>query len=243
MISLDVGSCHLGSPLRAMEIISAAAATGTPEDGPAIVKFQLFPKKLADKGPNWYLPPEWWPALESHAQSLGVILTASVWDTEGVDLLVRHHAPWIKFAHSQRRNIQAIEYAVKTKLPVYVTCDPWDTLPMGAYPVWTHTVHDPEEREYHTQYPAENTDIVIRDLFAFCGVSLHQPFPVLKQLVSNYFGQGEWVELHMGLGDGRDQEVPDGQFCLTPAQVAEIRVLNRSNLDGRPTLRSSPYGA
>lgn len=123
-IIAEIGSNHNQKLSQAKELIAAAVDAGADA-----VKFQLF---LAE---NFYKPSEplykvmkenefqrdWIPEIAEYCAKLNVVFTASAFDNEAVDELVKCESPCIKIASSDTTNLPLLRYAAATQKPLFIS--------------------------------------------------------------------------------------------------------------------------
>lgn len=115
-IIVDPGSCHYGKIDKAKKMIEVAAICGADA-----VKFQLF--KSIQEGQNICLPYEWMPQLVDLGEEYNIEVFASVWDEEGMAMLLDCGCESIKFSYSERfsnRITKAIDMKFKN---IYISDD------------------------------------------------------------------------------------------------------------------------
>lgn len=100
---LDPGSCHGGQLSNVLKFVDLA------KECKASIKFQLFSKSM--EGKNIFLDRKLFQEACKKSKSLGVDIFASVWDEEGIDVLLKNGCKSIKFAYSMRKST-LIEKAV-----------------------------------------------------------------------------------------------------------------------------------
>lgn len=153
-------SCNHGGVIeRAYELIDAAASAGADA-----VKFQCYsphsmtidsdrPEFVIKDGPwkgqrlydlyrKTQTPTWWFSRIKERAERAGIHWFASVFDRQGVDLMVQLGAPAIKIASFEITDIPLIRYASATGIPLIISTgmaseeDIWDALdalaPHGA---------------------------------------------------------------------------------------------------------------
>ena len=132
MIICDIGSCW-GDSLSAAE----EAVLMLKDAGVNYIKFQL----CEEKGGNIPLPAEY---LVDLVEMKGVTISASVWDSEGYQIVKNSGAKWIKFAHSActSENVELIAKAVDDFCDVVVTVPLMSDLNIPkVHKLWTYEIN------------------------------------------------------------------------------------------------------
>jgi len=194
-IILDPGSTHNNDRTNCIDLITNAALVGA-----NAIKFQLF-KNIP---PNIPLDYEMVPMLKDYCDEAGIEFFASVWDTEGFELLDQLGCKSIKFAHSQR-NSPLIQRALDTFENVYVSMDYMDFPIEGCINMFCIP-----------QYPCVN-EINFEGIFPrFQGFSDHTLG--FTQTTKAVKAGAKHIEKHFKLEDA-DMRIPDSRFALTPIQT------------------------
>lgn len=207
-VIIDPGSTHMGKLDYARELIDIAKDLGV-----YAIKFQLFGPEFA-KGGNIPLPKEWLPELIERADQK-VIVTASAFDDEHLDFLIRLKVPFIKFAYSQKHKIDWQRKALEMGIKSIVSCD-----------VMTdHQVLLGSERlycisEYPVQYQIDFENIFPR----FDGFSSH--CLGVKQDERAIMAGARMIEKHITL-DHADISCPDHFFALHPKEMEQLVMMAR----------------
>lgn len=134
-IVAEISANHLGSLERALEIVNAAAAAGA--DG---VKVQAWTKgtmvldpDLVMHGGNWdgqrlarlyeeaYTPWEWFPEIFVRAKRLGLVPSASVFDTYALAMLEELACPVYKIASFEITDLRLIRAVAATGKPMVIS--------------------------------------------------------------------------------------------------------------------------
>lgn len=115
----EVGSTHMGKVSYAKEAIDRALIAGFDA-----IKFQLFPNipKFTECGNIW-LDPEKYLEIAEYAAENHMDCSASVFDEESFDFLIRTSPKFIKFAFSQKDKSGLIEECVLEEIEPIVSCD------------------------------------------------------------------------------------------------------------------------
>lgn len=125
----EAGSNHNKDFDTARRLIDAAADAGADA-----VKFQLFSARilypqggqLHDIINSLELPRDWVPELTRHANARGLMLLASPFDLEAVDVLASADAPAYKIASSETVNLPLVAHAASKGKPMIIStgmCD------------------------------------------------------------------------------------------------------------------------
>lgn len=196
----DIGSCHMAKKEYCKEAIDLAVETKC-----WAIKFQLF----KDPKPNIPLPREWWGELVEYAKDR-IIIFASVFDNEALELLRQYKSPYIKFPYPMRNQYLAMGEASKFS-KVIVSCGPQDL--EGHYKGFIKLFCIPE---YPVLY---KVDFDIIKQYGFNGFSDHtigwyQTFEAIST-------GAEYIEKHITL-DHKDINCPDNKFALKPAELTEM---------------------
>ena len=140
-ISLEMGSTHMGKKEYIREFLEESLKY--PDSS---VKFQLFPNESRyTKTGNVYLTKENFDYAYHFGKSIGVKVTASVFEQENNDFLLTYDVPYVKFAYSRNHRIDLIDPWLKRGTKVVITSDfmTKKQLPKGQNIIhlWTSTVH------------------------------------------------------------------------------------------------------
>jgi sialic acid synthase SpsE len=208
----DPGSCHLGDLDRAKELIRVGA-----ESGLDAVKFQLFPnERKYTEGGNVYLPAAWMPELIEYGNEYSAEVFASIFPNTSaeaiglMDKLVEWNCKSIKAAYSQRVYGWVRVDALKKFERVYVSGDYLD-MPVD----WAINLY------CIPQYPVPFEVSFDRIFDKFQGFSDHTLG--IRQTIRAIQKGAKVIEKHFKLGDGKDEQCPDGRFAITPDEIAKLR--------------------
>jgi len=194
-VIVDIGSCHMAKLEYAKEAIDLAV-----ENKCWAIKFQLF----KDKSPNIVLPREWWPELVDYAKDR-IIIFASAFDLQAVELLKKYNSSYVKFSYSERHSwyniMKAREFA-----KVIVSCD---LLDLDKY-------KDDIKLFCRPQYPVTSLIDFSIFKFPFDGFSDHT-LGYSQTLDAILYG-AQYIEKHITL-DHDDIKCPDNTFALKPKEL------------------------
>ena len=197
----DPGSCHMGDFSRAKELTQIAADSGCDA-----IKWQLF--YGADVGPqNIALQYEFFPALVSFGEKLGLEVFASVWDTRGVQALRLCDCKSIKFAYSMQDSALSHSISRQKFDTIYVSGDCNTGFEDGVTKLYCIP-------EYPVKYLIDFEGIFPR----FHGFSSH--CLGIEQDMRAIDAGAKIVEKHFQLDDV--SHCPDGNFAIRPAQLKAL---------------------
>lgn len=115
----EAGSSHEGKWEYIEELLDRVA-----EAGFDAVKFQLFPNVEAfTQTGNVYLPPDLYLDACDYAKAIDLDCTASVFDEDSFDFLLKTRPPFIKFAYSKKEQRAWIEECLEENIEAIVSCD------------------------------------------------------------------------------------------------------------------------
>lgn len=118
-IVAEIGSCHLGKLSYAKEAVDRCVDIGADA-----IKFQLFPRTDEYlKSGNVWLDPSLYLEIADYAKEQNLDCSASVFDQDNFDFLLKTHPPFIKFAYSQKHQIGWIEETLSEGIEAIVSCD------------------------------------------------------------------------------------------------------------------------
>lgn len=129
----EAGTNHNGKLEWACQLVDAAANAGAD-----FVKFQIInpdslyvpfywdgDKKVENlvhkRRMTEVLTYEEWEKVNDYAKNRGILFTASVFDTEGVDFLIKLQVPFIKLASSDLNNTELISYVAQKHIPLIIS--------------------------------------------------------------------------------------------------------------------------
>lgn len=95
----ELGSCHMGKIERIKEAIDRCKAVGIDA-----LKLQLFPNKEPYVPTNIWLPPDMFQEAFEYGKSVGLPVSASVFDEESLTFLQKLKPEFIKISYSQKHN-------------------------------------------------------------------------------------------------------------------------------------------
>jgi sialic acid synthase SpsE len=180
-------------------------------------------------------PRAWFRELADHADDIGLALFASAFSVDGVKFLVDLGMPAIKIASHEIRDLNLIDRAVDTGLPVIVSTglaiedDIRNYADMGI--VFLHCI---------SQYPStiEQANLLaIRTLRRYGQAGLSDHTPGFETAIAATVLGAVMIEKHLKL----DDDCVDAAYSLDPQQFAEmcnaVRAVWRGLGDGiiRPT--------
>lgn len=115
----EVGSTHMGRLDYAKEAVERCV-----EAGFDAIKFQLFPNdpKFTSVGNVW-LDPEKYLEIAEHAGACGIDCSASVFDDDSFDFIVRTAPKFMKFAYSNKHRNSWIRECIQNDIEAIVSCD------------------------------------------------------------------------------------------------------------------------
>ena len=225
----EIGSNHDGKFEQACDLISLAARS----DADA-VKFQCLPN----------LPQKWLPKLQMVAVEFGVDLLATPFDVDAVRVLAILGVPYIKIASPEIVNLDLIETAASTDIPLLISTGMASILEIQRALDAVGATNDVTLLQCTTRYPTPLEQIHLRamtgmrDMFGVpVGLSDHSMSTVIPAAAAAL--GATMIEKHITL-DPR-LEGPDHHFALGPttfpAMVAGIREVERAMGDG---IKSGP---
>lgn len=123
-IIADIGGNHGGKLSQAIELIDIAA-----ESGADAVKLQFYyGASLWPRDSRAYpilrsleTNREWLPALLDHARKRNILLIATPFDKDAVDLLDKADTPLFKWASSEIFDLPLLKYAARKKRPIILS--------------------------------------------------------------------------------------------------------------------------
>jgi len=207
---------------------------------------------IYDAVEKFELPNEWIDKLMDYCKEKGIDFMASVFDTEGLDVMIDKGMQVIKLSSYTITNLPLIEAAAKTGFPIIMSTG-------GA------TIGETEEAvnmvlKYHNnitllhcsiQYPTKLEDINMGVLDTFSnvfpdikiGYSDHSEEPSDAPVESIYLG-GSVVEKHITLD--KTMKGPDHFFALEPDElkkmVNDIRAAEKNYLNASFSINKIIYG-
>ncbi len=115
----EIGSTHMGKVSYAKETVDRACDAGFDA-----IKFQLFPDipKYTSVG-NVYLHPEKYLEIAEYAAEQHLDCSASVFDEESFDFLLKTRPSFIKFSYSKKEETSLIEECLEEDIEAIVSCD------------------------------------------------------------------------------------------------------------------------
>ena len=209
----DAGSCHLGKRAYAEKLIDVGK-----ECGVDVVKFQLFGKAYTEGG-NIELPHELFKDLYNYGKTIGMPVTASVFDEKALELLIVMDVHHIKLGYSKRKQYGWIDGALNIGKKVVVTTNIHDAFDLPKHENLIKLITQP--RCKHADEYAIVTKMHFEGLFdsRFEGFSDHSLGYMESSLAVSH--GATWIEKHFRLDDEECDRVPDGRFALTPKQLKE----------------------
>jgi sialic acid synthase SpsE len=208
LICADPGSCHMGKWAYAKELIDVAASSGCD-----VVKFQLFGKEYESCG-NVMLPRDWMRPLVMYGKEKNILVTASVYDNEAIEILFSLEVPWIKFAYSRQDDLNGILGTLNTGRKCIVSTDPMNLSKLPKHPnlMPLFRLPGPPEMIYPTLVRTN-----YEGLFPpFGGLSDHS-LGCTEAIEAAQFGC-EFFEKHITLNYD-DITCPDAAFALKPKEL------------------------
>ena len=197
----DPGSTHMAKIAYAKELIDIAI-----DNHCWAIKFQLF-KGLK---PNIELPREYWHKLWEYSRK-HIILFASVFDMEAIELLREHITPYVKFSFYHGQWWEGIAKA-KQFAKVIVSCSP-----QNAYLYQEDIIKLLCIPEYPVMYKVDFKEVFKQ--YSFDGFSDHT-LGYSQTLAAIEAGAGI-IEKHITLAHS-DIKCPDSTFALKPKQLKEM---------------------
>lgn len=206
----DPGSTHLGDRKMAKEIIKVCK-----ENGADSVKFQLFWGH--DYPANIELNRDLFQELVSYGRELEIPVTASAFDTNAINLLIKLGVPYIKFAHSQRHN-SALRGLLNTGKRVVVTTNEADRdkMPDSEHLTILYTDTINGETVYN---PPWMTDFEGK-FPLFDGYSDHHRG--IGHAIEAVKAGAKWIEKHFSLQYDACKAVPDFPVSMSPRDLYEL---------------------
>lgn len=210
-LAVDCGSTHMGKREYCKEIIRVAK-----DNGADSVKFQLF--KQEDYPHNIELNRDLFGELVSYGKEKEIMIAASAFDMEAVELLKRLQVGYIKLAFSQRKKINLINSLTNIGTKVVVTTDEAtmksykDSMHLkmlcvdhfngvSAYPV-------PWKTDFEGKFPM------------FDGYSDHHTG--LGTAITAAKMGAKWIEKHFSLPYDDCKTVPDWDVSMSPRELYEL---------------------
>jgi len=207
----DIGSTHCGSRKLAKEAIAVAK-----DNGADSVKFQLF--KGSEYKPNIELNRDLFIELVSYGKEKEIPVTASAFDVQAVDLLVKLNVPFIKIAYSKSRDLNLINGLLNTGRKVVVTTDALSLKDYRDDMLLTRLYVDLANGT--PQYP-------VPWMTSFEGI-----FPLFDGYSDHHKGIGQaieavqmgatWLEKHFSLQYDECKRVPDFDVSISPRELYEL---------------------
>ena len=222
-IIAELGSCHMGRLDRIQEAILRCKAAGIDT-----LKLQLFPNQppfmgkwiddpkdksnvILEPNGNVHLSHEMFKQAFDYGKTVGLSVTASVFDAESYYFLRSLRPEFIKFAYSQNKRTGWIEDAIAEGIPVIVSCDVMNDL-------WVH--HKATKLYCIPEYPVRY-EVAFEGLFPrFDGFSDHTLGT--KQTRRAIEAGAKVIEKHVRLGYS-DETCPDAYFAVNIEDLGNIR--------------------
>lgn len=206
----DLGSCW-GKKEADIKVALKMLA----ESGVKWVKVQLCARSHGNKP----FPPILLGFYQGYAKSLGMNLSTSIWDVEGLEFAIEAKCTWIKLAWSSPRIL--LPHVIDRFDEVVVTCrandKPWP--PSRKYTkLWLVTDNGVPEYPAHPLSPGQHTGKYIATGGPYDGFSCHSPD--WHQAVLAFEAGATTVEVHAN--PLAIQGPPDSQFALTCADIEKI---------------------
>lgn len=241
-IVAEVSANHLGSLMRAMGIVKAAA-----EAGADAVKFQTFtPEQMApagkviESGP-WagrelvdlyreaHTPREWHADLFHYAQNLGMVAFSSAFHPDDVDFLETLACPIYKISSFELTDHALIRHAAKTGKPLIISTGMAE---LGEICLARHHALDAGCTDLTvlrcvSAYPADPKDANLATLAHMrevlrCAIGLSDHSPGIGVAVAATALGAEVIEKHLTLR--RSDGGPDAAFSMEPEEFAQMVV-------------------
>ena len=123
-IIAEIGSNHDGNKDQALELIRETAKAGADA-----VKFQFFKaESLYRYNDDRYkitkkfeTPREWLPELIEEAKIHNIHFSASPFDVEAIDLLVKNNVPFLKIGSPEIRDYQLLTHSASSNTPIILS--------------------------------------------------------------------------------------------------------------------------
>lgn len=243
MIVAEIGGNHLGSPIRAGELIRAARASGADA-----VKFQCFtPEQMASPGIKiesgpWagrdlldlyretHTPQWWYPDMFKHARELGMTPFASVFHPDDVDFLETLDCPIYKISSFEITDLPLIRHAANTGKKIIISTgmatrgEIFDAIVAAGGQKRVPVL--PTLLKCTSAYPAEPKDANLKTMKTMAGLwgwtnvglsdhSLTNAIPVAAAVLG-----ASVIEKHLTLS--RADGGPDAAFSLEPAEFGAM---------------------
>lgn len=211
-IIAEIGSTHNNKLEYCKEAIDRCLDMGVDA-----IKFQLFPKekKYLESGNIWLDPETYLEAADYARQNL-LDCSASVFDEDSFDFLMRTYPPFIKFSYSKKDEIAWIQEAIENT-EVIVSCDIMTdrSIPNGVTKLFCLPF-------YPVYYKVQFDHLFPR----FDGFSDHTLG--YDQTLEAVTMGAKIIEKHMKL-DHSDIICPDSYFALAPHEMKHMVTLIRQS--------------
>ena len=211
-IVFDPGSTHCGKKDYAFRLIELAS-----EAGADAIKFQLFPKtpEFTASG-NIPMSYDWFPELVRYASKLKrpIIVSASVFDFQAVELVNRYRPPFIKFAYSQRGKKEWIEGLLSIGATVVVSTDVMHRDGLQDHKGLIKLFCQPI---YPTMHKTHFENLFPNMFWGFSDHSLG-----IQESVDAVKAGAKWIEKHITLPYLDCLSCPDGKFALSGEEAANL---------------------
>jgi sialic acid synthase len=199
---LDAGGTATNSIPKMCELVDLC------KEVKAELKFQLFTNSTVNTPLNRRMYKE----IAEYAEDEGVLMFASVWDREAIELIEETGGKSIKIAYSQRNNWDIINAALRTGLEVIRSSGWMDQYDMHFTNLYCHAIND------IPQYP-------VIDMLNFDGIfELFQGFSDhslgIKQTIKAIEAGAQIIEKHVCPSQPVTSE--DSKFAIYPPQVRAL---------------------
>lgn len=214
----EAGSTHNGKLAYAKELVDRCQ-----EAGFDAIKFQLFPNAKPYVGTgNVWLPPDLYLEIAEYAKDQEMDCTASVFDADSFEFLLKQRPSFIKFAYSQKERHPWINACVNENVEAVVSCD-----------VMTDRLvsHEATKLFCVPQYPVYSK-LSFEGIFPrFHGFSDHTMG--YEQTLEAVIDGAMMIEKHVTLNH-EDIYCPDSYFALRPAEfISMCAAIRRLDIQGR----------
>lgn len=201
----ELGSCHMGKLERiklAIDLCHTRSIWG--------LKLQLFPNEAPYVPANIWLSPGMFYQAFEYAKEQGVRLSASVFDEESFEFLLKLEPEFIKFSYSKSNKRYWINRTLESGIEAIVSCDVMNEAQINVGATKLYCIP-----EYPVRY-----EVAFDELFPrFHGFSDHTLG--LRQTKRATEAGAMIVEKHVKLGIP-DEECPDAQFAVNISEFGAI---------------------
>lgn len=202
----ELGSNHYGDIKRLQRAVDMLADTGI------ALKLQLFKNEPPFVPPNIYLSPELFTRTFEYGLKKNVVVSASVFDDNNLEFLIKHQPQFIKIAYSKKQQSDWIKRISASGAEAIVSCDVMSLKDVQGIVTKLFCI---------AQYPVM-FDIAFDGLFVagkFHGFSDHSIG--LRQTLKAVHAGASIIEKHVKL-DLFDNRCPDDAFAVPLSQFMDL---------------------